>query len=117
MSYTITSRCIGCSRCQTHCPTGAVQKTGNTFWIDQSLCNNCAGTYSVPQCMAVCPTNDGCIPDVQEFWSRWFVKYNRLVSRLRTAEQAAYWEQWFDQYSQRIAAQLQAQQVKAETAL
>jgi hypothetical protein len=48
---------------------------------------------------------------VQEFWGRWFEKYNRLVSRLHHSEKTAYWEQWFDTYSQRVAAQVQKQMV------
>lgn len=111
MSYSITSQCISCSRCLPSCPTGAIQQEGNIFWIESSLCNNCVGFYSVPQCVSACPTNSGCIPDLQEFWVRWFEKYNHLVSRLQQTEKTAYWEQWFDTYSQRIATQLQRQMV------
>lgn len=106
MSYTITNQCIGCTRCVSGCPTGAVQQSGDRFWIDTQLCNGCQGQYSVPQCVAVCPTNGGCIPDVQEFWERWFAKYNRIVSRLHQADQSTYWDQWFDKYSQRLAPHL-----------
>jgi ferredoxin len=103
MSYVITSQCIGCSRCLPACPTGAIKQENTGFTIDAQLCNNCAGYYSVPQCMATCPTNGGCIPDVKEFWSHWFIKYNHLISRLHRPEQTQYWESWFDAYAQRVS--------------
>jgi ferredoxin len=102
MSYTIdTSKCIGCSRCQQYCPTGAVKLNGNNLQIDPNICNNCVGSYSTSQCVAFCPTNDGCLPD--DFWGRWFKKYDRLTYRLHQPQQAHYWERWFDVYSQKVS--------------
>lgn len=108
MSYTITSQCIECQRCQPACPVGAIQWDGTRFKIDSDRCNSCVGYYSVPQCVAACPTNSGCIPDVHEFWEQWFTKYNHLVSRLHQPKQATYWEQWFDTYSHRLTTQLRS---------
>jgi len=102
MAYTITSQCISCSRCASQCPTGAIQSSDRTYWIDASLCNSCIGSYATPQCAAICPTNGGCIPDAPEYWQSWFARYNQLVSRLRHASQSAYWDDWFDTYSQRL---------------
>jgi Fe-S-cluster-containing hydrogenase component 2 len=121
MAYIITNQCIQCvsvatpnqSRCQSQCPTQAIQYNGQNYWIDPTLCNNCVGHYSVPQCAAACPTNGGCIPDIPEYWDRWFVKYNQLVARLQLAQQAEYWEQWFDTYSQRLKEQIQSHCVGA----
>jgi DNA-binding transcriptional regulator YiaG/NAD-dependent dihydropyrimidine dehydrogenase PreA subunit len=58
MSYTIPNMsCIGCDKCRPQCPTGAIKLENNEYWIDPSLCNNCEGFYSKPQCVEVCPTN------------------------------------------------------------
>ena len=27
------------------------------YWVDSTLCNNCHGYYSQPQCVIACPTN------------------------------------------------------------
>ncbi|MGE5656730.1 MAG: 4Fe-4S dicluster domain-containing protein [Actinomycetota bacterium] len=59
MPYTITSNCISCDRCLSQCPTDAIRNEGLHYWIESDACNNCTGVYSVPQCAAVCPTNDG----------------------------------------------------------
>lgn len=112
MPYLITSQCIGCSRCQPVCPTGAVKLNAGQFWIDHSLCNSCQGTYSMPQCVATCPTNGGCIPDTHDYWEHWFSAYNRMVSRLRGATRNPdYWEHWFDTYSQHVATLLTSRPV------
>ena len=121
MTYTITNQCIGCDRCLSACPEGAIQKTEINYWIDSSLCNNCVGHYSVAQCAAACPTNQGCIPGAStvfsqttftnsgDYWERWFDTYNHLITRLHKAKHSAYWEQWFDVYSQKVSALIQTQ--------
>jgi ferredoxin len=106
MSYTITSQCIRCSRCPVACPTGAIKLDGTHYQIDSSLCNNCVGYYQVPQCVAICPTNGGCVPNPQDYWQQWFSNYNSLISRLRNPQAVSYWEQWFTTYSQRVSQQL-----------
>lgn len=55
MAYKIPGTCLKCDSCQTHCPTGAVKVEGDDYWIDPSLCNNCEGYYSEPQCLTYCP--------------------------------------------------------------
>jgi Fe-S-cluster-containing dehydrogenase component len=121
MAYVITNKCIGCDRCSTTCPTGAIQKVNDRHQIDPSLCNNCVGYYSVAQCAAACPTNRGCIPGTSsiftqltpsdtstDYWDRWFKTYDRLISRLETSQHTHYWEHWFDQYSQRFSNLLES---------
>ncbi|MGP1371803.1 MAG: 4Fe-4S binding protein [Almyronema sp.] len=123
MAYAITHNCIGCQRCLAACPTGAIQTNGSTFWIDVNRCNQCQGTYSVPQCWAACPTNEGCIPltagapsvaltsgseTSTDYWESWFATYTRLVARLQASKQSSYWRQWFDTYAQALR-HLQAQ--------
>ncbi|MBF1999405.1 MAG: 4Fe-4S binding protein [Synechococcales cyanobacterium C42_A2020_086] len=117
MAYTITSQCVGCDRCYSQCPTGAIQRVDQQYWINPTLCNSCVGHYSVPQCAASCPTNSGCIPDADEYWTRWFARYSHLVSRLRSPHsQSAYWEHWFDVYSDRLKAQFQARAARLSEA-
>jgi Fe-S-cluster-containing dehydrogenase component len=129
MTYTITSQCIGCDRCFSACPETAIQKEGTKFWIDPTRCNNCVGHYSVPQCVATCPTNQGCIPGASDvfkqialansgdYWERWFNTYDRLITRLHKAKHSAYWEQWFDVYSQKVSTLIQAQAEAGATPL
>jgi NAD-dependent dihydropyrimidine dehydrogenase PreA subunit/DNA-binding transcriptional regulator YiaG len=58
MPYTIPNNsCVGCDSCRPQCPTGAIKKENNEYWIDPSLCNNCEGYYPEPQCVLACPTN------------------------------------------------------------
>lgn len=109
MAYTITSKCISCNRCQSVCPTHAIQVEGQHQWIDISLCNDCVGYYGTPQCAAVCPVNQGCVPSLSNFisstnksdyWDAWFNLHDRLIARLRNSKHTRYWERWFNFYSQ-----------------
>ncbi|MEM8809596.1 MAG: 4Fe-4S binding protein [Cyanobacteria bacterium P01_G01_bin.38] len=117
MSYTITQNCISCERCLSSCPTSAIQTDGSSFWIDVNRCNQCEGSHGVPQCWAVCPTNDGCVPLTTgatavaltaaseapaDYWNTWFTKYTRMVARLKDSKQSGYWQQWFDTYAQNL---------------
>jgi Fe-S-cluster-containing dehydrogenase component len=125
MTYTITNQCIGCDRCRSACPTHAIQNEGSAYWIDPAQCNNCIEPYSIPQCWAVCPTNEACVPFVEgvtavpvqttqsnqpcptpNYWESWFSTYNRLVFRLKASKQPDYWQWWFNTYSQELTKQL-----------
>ena len=122
MSYVITNQCIGCDRCRSSCPTQAVQREGDRYWIDVSQCDGCEGMYRVPQCWAACPTNSGCtfladIPislsqtprtgssasPLPDYWDTWFDTYDRLVQRLKRTQTSDYWHRWFDTYSTTLA--------------
>ncbi|MBE7382428.1 MAG: 4Fe-4S binding protein [Leptolyngbya sp. SIO1E4] len=122
MTYTITTNCIGCQRCLSACPTEAIQTDGSAFWIDVNRCTQCQGSYGVPQCWSVCPTNEGCVSLTTgtvmvpltsgseasaDYWESWFARYTRLVARLNTSKQSGYWRRWFDNYSQ-VLGNLQA---------
>ena len=117
MTYTITSKCISCQRCLSACPTEAITTDGTTFWIEGDRCSQCEGSHGVPQCWAVCPTNEGCVPlttgaiavplsstseSSNDYWESWFAKYTRMVGRLQSTRQSRYWQQWFDAYSQSV---------------
>jgi len=114
LAYTITSKCISCHLCDFVCPTGAIKQVAGNYSIDPSLCNNCVGHHTVPQCVAACPTNNGCIPlnTSTDYWDTWFVTYNRLLSQLHQSEQPDYWFQWFDAYSQQLSKQLQERKLQ-----
>jgi len=117
MSYTITPNCIGCQRCLSACPTGAIATDGNQLWIQSDRCNQCQGSYGVTQCWAVCPVNDACVPLPSaittagkspmgsgglDYWDNWFAAYTRLMTRLQSAPTSGYWRQWFDTYAQTL---------------
>lgn len=114
MTYTITNKCIDCNACASSCPTGAITKNSNgKFAVDPDLCNDCSGAYSVAQCMASCPTYNGCqitlsslIQSVKtssdNYWDTWFATHRRLLQRLETQHQTQYWRHWFDTYSQKL---------------
>ena len=114
MTYTITDQCIACENCLPHCPTGAIkQKENGKFAIDSNLCNDCVGYYGVAQCMAGCPTVNGCTPTISSlikstqtnsnnYWDNWFAIYDRLISRLKAKQETQYWQHWFNTYSQKL---------------
>lgn len=107
MSYMITNQCIGCDRCHIVCPTNAIQYNTDRTWIDSTACNNCVGFYQVPQCAAICPTNQGCIPGITDYWEHWFKLYSRVLAKLTQPTQTAYWDWWFDAYSQQVSGVMQ----------
>jgi len=106
MTYAITSNCIGCQRCVPACPTGAIKADGTQFKIDESLCNQCVGSYSVPQCWATCPTSHGCIEAIAttstDYWETWFATYAHIAQRFKQTAKPQYWNTWFDRYAETL---------------
>lgn len=106
MTYTITSNCIGCQRCLSACPTAAIAVDGAQVRINESRCNQCADSYSVPQCWAICPTSNGCIEAITtttaDYWETWFATYAHIVQRLRKTAKPQYWNAWFDRYAETL---------------
>ena len=106
MTYAITPHCIGCQRCVSACPTVAIQGIGTQLSIDESLCNQCNDSFGVPQCWAICPTNNGCVETITtstDYWDNWFATYTRVIQRLEKTSRPKYWHTWFDRYAQALA--------------
>ncbi|NET02523.1 MAG: 4Fe-4S dicluster domain-containing protein [Sphaerospermopsis sp. SIO1G2] len=109
MAYTITSQCISCNLCVSVCPNGAIQEIEGRHVIDSERCTNCADSiYTVPQCKAVCPTANGCVEQLSDYWEMWFATYNRIMAKLTNKQD--YWERWYNIYSQKLSEQLKKNQ-------
>lgn len=63
MAYTIVqSNCTVCGACEFECPNAAIRFESETYIIDPALCTECKGIFGTPQCAAVCPVPETCIP-------------------------------------------------------
>lgn len=81
MSLKITEECINCGACLPECPNEAIFEVrsdaeekgyrltdgdgeGDTIYvITYDRCTECVGHFDEPQCAAVCPVDDCCVPD------------------------------------------------------
>jgi ferredoxin len=109
MTYKITGKCISCDLCLPVCPRSAISIIDGQRTIDPNLCNGCVDTvYTVPQCVAGCPTCDGCVKQPANYWEGWFDTYKKSVAKL-TNKNSNYWEIWFASYSQKFSKQLEKQ--------
>jgi len=81
MSLLITEECINCGACLPECPNEAIFETksaaeeknnhiteglgeGDSIYvITYDRCTECVGHFDEPQCAAVCPVDECCIPD------------------------------------------------------
>lgn len=59
----IAAHCTSCTACEAQCPNLAISEAGGTFVIDPAKCTECLGFFEEPQCVAVCPVEDTCVPD------------------------------------------------------
>ncbi len=100
MAYTITQNCIACNRCYVSCPTSAIKNLNGSYFVDESLCNDCIGFHGTPQCVAVCPSDSACVPT--SYWQSWFTYYQRLLQGLKTSQSQLYWDKWFNIYSEKL---------------
>ncbi len=55
MALSIISSCVNCWACMDVCPQLAIRPDTPHFKINSSLCSECDGSYSVPQCASICP--------------------------------------------------------------
>ena len=81
MALMINNNCIACDACLPACPNQAIfdkrsaaeergYRVGEGQGIDNSIyvitherCTECVGHFEEPQCAAVCPIGDCCVPD------------------------------------------------------
>ncbi|MBF0165989.1 MAG: 4Fe-4S binding protein [Alphaproteobacteria bacterium] len=63
MAYKIiASMCTGCGACEFECPNKAIKESDGVFIIKADKCTECEGAFDTPQCAAVCPVDDTCVP-------------------------------------------------------
>jgi ferredoxin len=63
MAYKIiTSQCTVCGACEFECPNAAISMKRGTYVIDAVKCTECDGHFDKPQCVAVCPVDNTCVP-------------------------------------------------------
>jgi ferredoxin len=58
----VVEECTTCGACEFECPNAAISEKKGIFVIDPNLCTECVGHYDTPQCAAVCPVPDTCVP-------------------------------------------------------
>ena len=58
----VVENCTVCGACEFECPNAAIGFANETYVIDPDLCTECEGSFDTPQCVAVCPVPETCIP-------------------------------------------------------
>ena len=63
MAYKIVaSQCTVCGACEFECPNAAISLKRDMYVIDPKKCTECEGHFETPQCAAVCPVENTCVP-------------------------------------------------------
>lgn len=63
MAYKIdAAQCTVCGACEFECPNAAISTKRGMYVINATLCTECEGHFAKPQCAAVCPVPDTCVP-------------------------------------------------------
>ena len=81
MALKIIDSCINCDVCEDKCPNQAISMGEDIFEISSSLCTECVGHFTEPQCQVFCPVD--CIikdPDHIESVAQLQKKYTSLTS-------------------------------------
>ncbi|ANB35237.1 4Fe-4S binding protein [Rhodovulum sulfidophilum] len=58
----VKSQCTVCGACEFECPNAAIKFKGEGYIIDAEKCTECEGQFDTPQCAAVCPVPNTCVP-------------------------------------------------------
>lgn len=58
----VASQCTACGACEFECPNAAIRPKRGIYVIDPALCTECRGQFDGPQCAAVCPVDNTCVP-------------------------------------------------------
>lgn len=58
----VVENCTVCGACEFECPNAAISFANDTYVIDPALCTECEGSFDTPQCAAVCPVPETCVP-------------------------------------------------------
>lgn len=72
MSLMIIEDCTSCAACEPQCPNQAISEDRKRgyYRIDPDRCTECVGFFKEPQCTAICPMDDVCVPDPKRRESR-----------------------------------------------
>jgi ferredoxin len=63
MAYKIiSSQCTVCGACEFECPNSAIRMRSEVYVINSAKCTQCENHFDTPQCAAVCPVPNTCVP-------------------------------------------------------
>ncbi len=63
MAYQIiASQCTSCGACEFECPSKAIRMKDDIYVINPKKCTECEDSFDTPQCAAICPEPDTCVP-------------------------------------------------------
>ncbi len=63
MAYKIiASQCTVCGACEFECPNAAISMKREMYVINPKACTECQGHFDTPQCAAICPVANTCVP-------------------------------------------------------
>jgi ferredoxin len=63
MAYKIiSSQCTVCGACEFECPNSAINMKAEVYVINPTKCTQCENHFDSPQCAAVCPVPNTCVP-------------------------------------------------------
>ena len=88
MPIRITQDCINCAACADVCPNGGILRGASAYHIDQNLCTECVGFFTMEQCVAVCPI-DCCVRNPKVILTEQALFERALAIHANTGKQPA----------------------------